>query len=203
MSAELVGVIISGVRGNRDVARNMVPLRKHPDVAKLRAFNPEWQEGAQDFRPIVDRFLDTVGTIREQGNGSPIVIFEISAGAAIGEIAAQERPEWFSANVPICARLSMGHTTTPTQSEVLTTFPAHANAVTYFEQVIEPQMSDEQRERRLTMIPEDDEVVPVQSMRLRGATLFEMPDVRTHLESISAAFTTHEQVIVDFARRYS
>jgi hypothetical protein len=197
MSKEIVGLIVPGVRNDIGVARHIIRIKRHSDVAELTLFDAQWSE--QDDK--VDRLIDAMGKLRQQRNGSTIVLFEISAGGALGLIAAHERPDWVAANALICARLRNGYTTLPSQQEVLDTFPAHANAVTTFERDIEHQLSAEVRAKSLTMIPDFDDVVPVESMYLEGATVSKMPGTNTHIEGISAAFSTHSQVIIDFIQR--
>ena len=202
MTKELFALAIPGVRGDVGAARNILRLRQHPDIAGVELFKAEWKEGEDDFRPKVDGLIDTIGKFRGERDGTPIILLEISAGGAIGEIATQERPEWVAANVLICARLQKGFNTLLSQHEVLDTFPAHANAVALFAENIEPVMTTDQRVRHLTMIPEFDEIVPVESMELEGATTFSIPETRTHLQSISAAVTTHAQVVINFAQSH-
>lgn len=203
MAKEIFGLAIPGVRGDIGIARNILRLRRHPGLSGVEIFDAQWQEGEGGFRSKVDRLVDTIGKLRTTTNGLPIVLFEISAGGAIGEIATRERPEWIAANVLICARLKLGYTTLPTQQAVLDDFPAHAHAVAAFARDIEPLLSADERERHLAMIPEFDDVTPIGSMYLPDAAIFNMPNTHTHMQNISAAVTTHAHVIVDFAQRHA
>jgi len=191
-------LVVPGVEKDTGVTKKIITFgRKEKSIAPLTFFKPEWDQ--RDDK--VGRLLDTIADLRKDNSGYPIALFSISAGGSLSLTAAHECPDSVSSIILTCSRLKMGYFELDSQERVLNEYPAHAGVVTFFEEKIEPDLSSSEREKCLTMIPDVDDVVPVQTMPLKGARSFNIKNTTTHVEGISSAYSNHSQIIIDFLNR--
>ncbi len=153
-----------------------------------------WHDG-ESFKPKLQRLVNEVNKYINKGHKMSLV--GGSAGGSAVLNALIEAPK-INAVVNLCGRLRAGTNVHPSLEFASRKSTSFKESVMLFE-TREPEMSKEQRERVLNLIPIYDEIVPKSTVSLRGATNKTLYSVE-HILSGLLGMTIFSPVIMKFIR---
>jgi hypothetical protein len=154
-----------------------------------------WKNGEKSFTPKLQRLVAEVKNHIKEGHVVSLV--GGSAGGSAVLNAFLEVPE-INAVVNICGRLRTGENVSPTLEQAASKSPSFKGSVELFEKK-EPQMKEEQRRRVMTLTPLWDEVVPKETVWLKGAVNKTIPSVE-HMMSGLLGMTLYSPIVIGFIK---
>lgn len=153
-----------------------------------------WQGEEQEFPSKSEGLLSRIDDLTKQGRR--VSLIGTSAGGSAVLNAFCERQGEVDKVVNICGRLRAGIDVTPTLEQAAQSSPSFMESVLLFEEK-ESALSIDMRRKVLTIRSVYDEIVPVSTMVLDGATNVRIISVE-HMLSIAAAMTIYSGKIKGF-----
>jgi hypothetical protein len=196
MSKEHHVLVVPGLGGENAGFRKIVdPWKKYgftPHVHDVR-----WKDGENEFQPKLERLIAVIDELHS--HDGIVSLVGTSAGGSAVLNAFFDRKDKIHRVVNVCGRLRAGQNVYPTLEDASQKSLAFKNSVTLFENR-EPQLTDEERNKILTIRALFDEIVPTSTTILQGATNIQIFSVE-HILSIAVAMTIYVRPIIEFLQK--
>lgn len=153
-----------------------------------------WKDGQQRIRPKLDSLIARIDTLH--GNNGIISLVGTSAGGSAVLNAFAKQPEKIHRVVNICGRLRVYTHVSPSLETASRLSKSFRESVEMFERT-EPNLSNEERQKILTIRSLYDETVPLLTIPIRGAHNIRILSIEHNL-SIAIAMTIYSRMIARF-----
>ncbi len=153
-----------------------------------------WKDGQQKFEPKLEKLISRIDAVH--ASGGIISLVGTSAGGSAVLNAFTKRSNKIHKVVNICGRLSAGAQVFPTLETASRSSRSFRESVELFEKT-EPNLSNEQRRKILTIRAVYDETVPISTIPVHGAQNIQIVSIEHNL-SIAAAMTIYASRIARF-----
>lgn len=154
-----------------------------------------WHDGEDNFKPKLNRLVNEVNKLINQGNTVSLVGGSAGGSAVLNTLLEQPK---INAVVNLCGRLRAGENVHPSLEWAAKNSSAFKESVLLFESK-EPRMKQELRKKVLNLIPIWDEVVPKPTVPLKGARNQTLPSIE-HMLSGFLGMTLFAPIIMRFIK---
>lgn len=183
-------IVVPGLGDNR---KANLCLTAHLGIESEIHLMP-WQGIEQDFQPKLQKLLKRIDELTKQGIN--VSLLGTSAGGSAVLNAFYERQNDVLKVINVCGRLRRGSNIYPTLEEASKNSPSFFQSVLLCEERVQ-KLDVDIKNKILTIRPLYDEIVPITTVTIEGATNIQIVSVE-HMLSIAAAMTIYSHHIRTF-----
>jgi pimeloyl-ACP methyl ester carboxylesterase len=189
-------LLLSGLGDNKDVW-GFNKILEHDNWKnsgfETQAINMDWMNPDETFEQKLERLTAVIDELYED---FVVSIIGASAGGSMAFNLLIARLERVSKAISVCSRLRKGHHFWRSFDRMTDKSPSFAKSVVTFEKQ-EPDIPQNVRDRMMTWSAKFDELVPLETSQLEGATNVDIPSIE-HMFTMYISLTKFSQIIIDF-----